>query len=222
MWQEWWNPVVANWPVIVIGVLGTSAALRTLRVIRRQTDALVEGQRGWIVMDTLGEPTLSDDVQEKPVGMPMQTPLLVFNLRTVGSTTVKITGTGVRFHLTRPKDGGLNPEPWLPEEPDYKIDAGILPQAGFVKAPNEGMQIAKALEDGHLSPDQLVSIQSQKLFVCAYGFVTYTDAFERSHETRFCYVYRVSYLCMISDTTGKNVFPSRFILGGPEAYNRYT
>jgi hypothetical protein len=114
------------------------------------------------------------------------------------------------------------PEPALPDEPDYKTSPGAFLQAGLVKAPDERFQIAIPLEDGPLSPEQWRDVNEKQRFVCAYGFVTYEDAFGEPHETRFCYIYRVGYLRMIHTTTGKNVFPNEFRLGGPETYNRYT
>jgi hypothetical protein len=209
---------------MVVGIFGVCLAIRTLLAIERQTEALIQGQRSWILIDSIGEPPLSDGIpyNSEALSALAGVPLLVFNLKTVGATTVKLIGSGARFHLAPSKEGFNPPEPVLPDQPDYKIGAAILPEAGFVKAPNEGMQIAKELEDGPLSPQQLAAIQEKKLFLCAYGFVTYEDSFKGIHETRFSYIYRVSYRVGYNTATGKNIYPSRFEMGGPEAYNRYT
>jgi hypothetical protein len=229
-----------NWALtaalVLIGIGGIVFAVRTVLAIedqgkrmkeqvdlmKRQADLMQASQRAWVLVDNIGEPILYEDIERPEIMSAMAgTPFLVFNLKTVGTTTAKLIGTGARFHLV-PRKNGAQPEPALRDEPEYKIGSGTLPQAGFVKAPNEGFQIAIPLEDGPVSRDHFAATNEKQLFPCAYGFVTYEDSFGQPHETRFCYIYRVSYRVMISQETGKNVFPSKFELGGPEAYHRYT
>jgi hypothetical protein len=223
-----WSAIIAavcTGLLVIVGWFGVSAALRTLRVIRLQTDTLISGQRGWVLVDSIGEPTLYENIERPEMFSVLAgTPFIVFNLKAVGGTVVKLVDSGARFHL-RDKKEGVEREPDLPEEPDYKVSSKAsrqLPQSGFVKAPNEGFQIGIELENGPLTREQFAAVNDQRLFVCAYGFVAYEDAFRQSHETRFCYIYRVSRRSAIHATTGKNVYPSRFVIGGPTAYNRYT
>jgi hypothetical protein len=204
-----------------------TAAAANAEATKRNVNVLIKGQRPWIVIDSLGAPpSLYEDRSEIPApfdAVLAGIPFIVFNLKSVGDTVSKLVGTGSRFHLVpRKETAASEPEPALPDEPDYRIGPGALPQAGFVKAPNEGFQIANALEDGPILKDQIDAINDKTLFACAYGFVAYEDVFGEPHETRFCYVYRVSRRSMIQQGTGKNIYPSEFRLGGPDAYNRYT
>jgi hypothetical protein len=130
----------------------------------------------------------------------------------------------VRFHLQSKKRGVTPPVPDLPEEPNYKFGverADYIP-VGYVKAPDQSFVIQRPLEDGALSKEQVSLIEGHVIFVCAYGFVNYLDFSERPRETRFCYIYRVSKLNWIAKDTGKNMYPSKFAVGGPPAYNRFT
>jgi hypothetical protein len=55
------TPLLSNWPLVVIGIFGTLAALRTLRAIKRQGDIMETGMRQWVVINNwtnkLGETT---------------------------------------------------------------------------------------------------------------------------------------------------------------------
>jgi len=78
------------------------------------------------------------------------------------------------------------------------------------------------LESGALSREDVSLINESRRFLCAYGFVSYTDTFDRPHETRFSYIYRVSTRALNSVGTGLEIDPSRFRIGGPEEYNQQT
>jgi hypothetical protein len=77
-WFEWfWQPLIGNWPLVVIGVIAIWATLRTLGIIRRQTvatematsatqrsvEVLIQGQRAWITAEAHGIAT--DDLSSK-------------------------------------------------------------------------------------------------------------------------------------------------------------
>jgi hypothetical protein len=212
------------WLLVIVGVIAFSVVAWQSWETRRSVSAIINGQRAWIVVDKFGAPNVDEGISETGILF------LVVNLKVVGATTAKLLGTGMRFHLVRRRgdiEDSVEPEPMLPSKPNYtgsfvSLRARNLPRAGFAKAPNEDFQIPMHLEDGPLSQNDLTAIRNKELFLCAYGFVTYEDSFKRKHETRFCYIYRVSYRSAIHTVTGKNVFPSAFELGGPEAYHLYT
>lgn len=79
-----------------------------------------------------------------------------------------------------------------------------------------------ALENGSPTEKDVALIKDSAKFFCVYGFVNYRDAYGRDHETRFCYVYRIGTLYLLSATTGKSIDPSRFRVGGPAEYNKQT
>jgi hypothetical protein len=84
------------------------------------------------------------------------------------------------------------------------------------------MRMGAQLESGALSREDVSLINERRRFLCAYGFVSYTDTFDRPHETRFCYIYRVSSRAVSLVGTGLGIDPSRFRIGGPEEYNQET
>ena len=98
----------------------------------------------------------------------------------------------------------------LPIEPAYKFEAA---PAGAVIASNGFHKTGKYLETGGLSDDQMREIQLKNSEVIYYGCLKYHDLFDKTHETRFCFVYNMP--------AGFDHYKG-FRLGGPESYNRQT
>lgn len=190
--------------------------------------ALVDGERGWVLVERI-EPPQENDIQ--PPVVQIQIPYFVYRLRLFGKTPCKILNAGMRFHLANINELEPQPEPDLPDEPKYFSDirgnnltgkSGDIPCSGQVLAPRERVAMGKALESGSLTKEDVHLITDSKRFLCAYGFVSYKDAYSRDHETRFCYVYRISTSALMSASTGQRIDPSRFRIGGPVEYNKQT
>lgn len=200
-----------------------TAATAAALAAKTSVEAVMNGERPWILVDNLGAPP----IPEKPTEFTLLpgTPYFVFTLKVFGHTPCRILNVGLRFHREFLKEGIIAEEPNLPEEPVYwrgMIKSPDIPESGVVKAPNETIQLGITLEEGPLLPDAISAINEGKQFLCAYGFVAYVDSFEREHLTRFCYIYRVSRRAAIHSETGKNIYPSLFVMGGPSCYNRYS
>jgi hypothetical protein len=75
----------------------------------------------------------------------------------------------------------------LPEDPDYG-QKGSFQRLTLVKGDSVG-SYAFLRPDIILQRRQAVAVQQQQSFLCAYGIITYEDAFGRPHETRFGFVY---------------------------------
>jgi len=204
-------------------LLSASAARDSAETAKINAQSLINSQRAWVLVDKINDPILSDNTPEEILAF-AGVSFFGCSLKVFGTTPAKITGAGVRFHLQAKKHGATIPEPDLPDEPDYRIgtDKTDYIPPGYVKAPGDNLIVQRPLEDGALGSEQISLIEGQMLFVCAYGFVSYLDAFERPHETRFCYIHRISKLNWIAKDTGRNMYPTKFVIGGPPAYNRYT
>jgi hypothetical protein len=240
----WENPLKENWPMLLVGAGATIAAFITLAVIKQQTkaanvsamasrksvEALIRGQRGWILIDEIIPP--KDALRIPVCGESDYMIPLYFSckLKVFGPTPCKVLNAGIRFHLAKMRPLEIPSEPDLPEVPEYRTNVygtrirdkpGDIPDAGTVVAPDKTIQMGVELESGTLKLTDVDSIREYKEFICAYGFVSYQDVFKRPHHTRFCYVYRVNNN-RFRTAEADNVDISRFVIGGPAAYNEET
>jgi hypothetical protein len=187
---------------------------------RRTSEALMGGQRGWILVENVDAPNIRVVMSPQFETLP----IFVFRLKVFGFTPCKIRNAGMRFHLANIKEHHLPPEPDLPETPEYNI-AGIaadVPDPGDVLAPRQWFRMTGQLESGAVAREDIPLINESRKFLCAYGFVSYTDTFERQHETRFCYIYRITNRSTRLAEIGMGIDPSRFRIGGPNGYNWQT
>jgi len=217
--------------------LATSAATVSAKATKTSAEAFMDGARGWLLVEKIEPARIAEArpyfeyVAGLATEMKLVVPYFVFCLRVSGNTPCKILSAGMRFHLAPMKEHDLPPEPDLPERPDYwSTIYGVnltgkavdIPDSGKVLAPRERLKMGAELESGSLSAEDCSLIEAHEKFACAYGFVNYEDTFRISHETRFCYIYRVSHRVARAGETGDEVEPSRFRVGGPLAYNRET
>ncbi len=124
-------------------------------------------------------------------------------LKNYGETAATITRTLARPHQVT--DSGD-----LPAEPEYFGDRVQDIKATVTIPPDIATQ---PLQLG-ISSLEWPAIRTGQKVLYIYGFVQYNDAFDRPHETRFCYLYHVP--------GGFNPNPTGFYLTGPPAYNRCT
>jgi len=208
---------------MLAGIGGIVLAIRTLRVIERQSEHMANTERAWVLVDKFEEPPLSDGV-ERPEMLEFFAgrPMAVVHYKIYGNTPARIVSVHVRFHLVNRKDNTSEPD--LPDEPVYHDSFGILRDldSAFVKAAGQEVHLPALFEGDYITSVQLTEIGKGTLFPCIYGRVKYWDSFEREHETRFCYIYRVSHGGPLRKGTGQPMFPSEFRHGGPRAYIRNT
>jgi len=197
---------------------------------KESVDALIIGQRGWILINKIFPPKHVLRVAVFGESDHMIPPYFSCKLTVFGATPCRVLNAGIRFHLVDMKAREVPAEPDLPEVPEYRTNIygtyirdkpGDIPDAGTVVAPDRTVEMGVELESGSLTQGDVESINAHKKFICAYGFVSYEDAFKREHHTRFCYVYRVNGNRFRS-AEADNLDLSRFAIGGPAAYNEET
>lgn len=191
---------------------------------KASADAFMDGQRGWILIHKVEAPHVS-------LPAPHCAERLDFEvvLKVSGNSPCKIIDAGLRFHLQRKKENVVPPEPDLPESPDYtgnwkgtNIQTRDIPHAGVVFEPETEVRVSVTLEDSFTSAEY-EAVNEGWSFLCAYGFVLYVDAFERDHETRFCFIRGPEKIpSNISRRTAVSLYLSEFDPGGPAEYNRTT
>lgn len=253
IWQKAFAPEsFPTWALVVVGLAGSYFALRTLGAIKRQANAmdrqtkliqvqvnageaataiakesasaLMDGQRGWILVHEINAPHIS------PPG-PYDRGQLDFEvvLKVSGNSPCKIIDAGMRFHLERSKEKTIPLEPDLPESPGYhwnslgtNTQTRDIPQAGVIFEPGKVFRIYMTLEDG-FTLERFEAVNEGREFLCAYGFVLYCDAFSRDHETRFCFVRGADKIPpQITGKTSVGLYLSEFYPSGPPEYNRTT
>lgn len=126
---------------------------------------------------------------------------IIVTCRNFGRTPVWIESAGVRT--------------WTGPEKEFKPqwDTEWIQQAATVLAPNS--------RDSSMQMVSTISYQDYAQIIAGirsgfvYGIITYRDATETSHMTRFCYKYKV-----VGTVAGKAI--GGFYAEGPEGYNKRT
>ncbi len=63
--MHWWdNAGLATWVLVVVGIVGTRYAIKTLLILSTQTEALIASERAWIMAEV--EWPLPHEKQEGP------------------------------------------------------------------------------------------------------------------------------------------------------------
>jgi hypothetical protein len=228
---------VTNWLYALLFLAAIAAAiiaLRTLSAIKdqvtanavsadaakRSADALCDIERAWILVKQVGNPAGG---WYNPLN-PTYTPGMVFEFRVVGRTPAKVTNAHFRLHLVGAKPGIVPPEPDLPSLPNYNCSSQIrnseIPEGGRVLAPEDTFRISLTVP--YLTEDQWIRLKDGKEVMCAYGFITYKDAFGNERETRTCYVYDFAWGGVIVSPDGTEQHGPGFYIGGPPEYNKET
>jgi hypothetical protein len=88
-------------------LLGTSVA-----AAQRTSQALMDGQRGWILVEKVDPPDMRVVMDAQFQGT---VPFLVFRFKVFGFTPCKIRNAAMRFHLAEVTERELPPEPRLPQ-----------------------------------------------------------------------------------------------------------
>ncbi|MGD0099035.1 MAG: hypothetical protein ABSC60_01665 [Acidobacteriota bacterium] len=215
--EQLFEALVANWPLVVIGLLGTWAALRTLkaiqvqaRIMKKQTKAaedaakaakentefLINSERGWMVASN---PSIGNRGN------------LIYSCRVknIGKTPCKIVEMGAQFR----KIDSIKQIPPIPEYGDTMLFNQI------VVAPNDSIPTMDAELLPPLLAGEFNAINSGKLFIYRYGFVKYLDIFDKDgnniREARFCH-------CLEAFEESDSGFVIRPCIEAPAEYHRAT
>jgi hypothetical protein len=218
-WGFWVNAVLvlATFIIAIFAVVQASAA-------RLNAQALINAERAWItVLPYIWSPEFfplwedGDHVPEGPMGKHPMAHYFPAQIKNTGNTPATITGMDIRYIRTSKHPSQLTAEP--------EYDQLDVTERFLIK--DEEM-LGRGLlmpDSGTLTKVQIDDITQGKQFLYAYGIVKYSDVFDRSHETRFGYIYQIPehYLVMKEGRVSPISFDKAvFQHGGPPAYNRFT
>jgi hypothetical protein len=200
-----YDPFWSNWALVIAAIVAGVAAMKTLRAIKRQTGILINSERAWI---TVGPEHGNPDLITSPKrddGIPNN--IFVATIRNIGKSPAQITDMNAWYvKLDKMED--------LAVKPDYEKSQNL---EGMILVPNDFIaQGQSLLPDSCLTQEEEVKIRNAKMFLYAYGFVNYKDAFGNRRYTRWGYLY--------SFPQGNLTvfdFP-RFQRAGPPEYNKAT
>ena len=199
-WADW-VPLVLDGLLVIAAVSVATAGILTYRAIRRQTaatesqtgaiakqaaaseeaarmarvntEALIESERAWVVVEDIGYPALGAGAANN----------LTFAFKNAGRTIARLTGP-LRYSFQLLRSGEA-----LPEFPDYAhatvrdfLGGRILTFED--KSNTISLPIPEPIDD-----DILASLDSGDTSLHCYVSLTYYDAFEKERETRFGYFY---------------------------------
>jgi hypothetical protein len=168
-----------TWGLLGVGFVGAWIAIKTLRDIKRQTDALISGNRSWVTVDVEKVPgvggLMDGNGLEMGVG-PLKTESTAFRARIIcrndGKTPAWITK----------KRAGLDIVEAVLETPDWSRTAiiQVAPEQLLVG------QVSKPTDE------TLYSKRGRALgkMTILYGLVTYRDPFGENKTTSFGYYVR--------------------------------
>ena len=168
-------------------------------------------ERAWIVIEKVTGPPGVNEVD--PVHVSRMT--WFHTLKNHGKTPGIIRDVRIRFCAVHDVNK-------MPTEPDYgngqwtictdftKDGAVIVPGAEF-KVSN---MFEPCQENGNIAAGTLDRVRQGKITLVCFGHVIYEDAFNKPHETRFCFV----------GETNKQSWDNRIVIhfnaGGPPEYNK--
>jgi hypothetical protein len=175
-WADWilW---FASALLAAVAIVGIGFAYFTLKAIQRQTEAVINSERAWI----LGTPSLKSKLR---VGAPHTGFVFVWSFKNVGRTPARLVETDAaswRVENVRT----------IPESPKY--EGKPMPLNNFLLVPNDSIGFGDLIEPfgDELTREEIDRIREMKLTLIAYGYVIYLDQFEKKHTARFCHTYMV-------------------------------
>jgi len=174
--KDWWDrsSVIFSGLLVVIGGAGASLALRTLRAIERQTDALVESQRPKLVAIGHGDPTKTlGDRSARRVEIELENKGLTVAHDLLYETWIEI--------LSFPFDD-FTPNATHFRSPDPVV---LYPDATPLVI-NIPLQVGVAQE-------QIEAVVNLRLYVCIRLFVTFRDAFGQRRSNFGYYVQKAGF-----------------------------
>jgi len=199
--------VLAAFGLVVVGVVGTCAALRSLKILQLQTraamkaataantsaHAVIDGDRAWMIAQMGGMPPFD----------PKKTDViyrLVCRVQNIGKTPGFLTQSAQGHRLTADKET-------LPDTPAFD-NPFLYAGRGQIVPTNTNATLVF-----YLTPEQTKAVHAGKLMLWVYGLVEYADIYRRSHYTYYCFRYSM-----------ESIDPATygFVPDGPPKYNEYT
>lgn len=176
----WWKDAgKATWALVVVGILGTIAAICTLRTIRQQTDVLINSERAWVM------------VEVEPV--PGAGPIWDGQTMTREITDLIVGNTTFTARIICKNDGKA--PAWITEKHACLDIVDVLP-----KTPDWGRTQSIQIEPEPLSVGQIGKPKDEALtckrrreigkMVVLYGIIKYRDTFGDNRSTSFGYKVR--------------------------------
>ena len=205
--NPWLDAAVANWPLIVIGLFATFAVLGALVVIGRQTQALINAERAWLVVD---RPLPYRITLSHTTDWGGNAPWFVCDFKNFGRTVANVRRPiKYRFAL-------LSKSEELPARPNYKTSSiYTAAEQGKIVPPNERYgEVRFSPDDLTISPDILSSIERGESLLYFYALVQYSAITKKLRSLQFCYKYEPG-------DPEAGIAPL-WELAGPPAYNKHT
>jgi hypothetical protein len=176
----WWDDVAwSTWALVAVGIFAAYIGLQTLADIKRQTNALISGNRSWVTVEVEKVPGVGGLMDGHGIEM--------------GVGPVRTESTGFRARITCRNDGktpawitkkqaALDIVDVIPETPDWTRTTTIQ------EAPEQLLvgQVGKPTDE------TLYSKRGRALgkMTILYGLVTYRDSFGENKITSFGYYVR--------------------------------
>jgi len=190
------DALVTNWPLVVVGIGGIWAALRTLAAIKRQIEIQISGERAWVLVDP---GIIPDDFEPRPdrIAFLEVRPII----KNYGKTPAQITRVGISDERI-PAAGQLQPEP------KYKYEQSV----DIILPPDQPIQPMKIM----IPQTDFIDVRQGDPILYVYGFIEYADFGDKPRKSRFCFVYNVP--------SGFTSFKRGFYIAGnaPAAYTKCT
>ena len=194
--ERLFDAVVTNWPLVLVGIGGTWAALRTLRAIERQIEVQIRSERAWILADPGNIPDDFEPRSDRITFLEVRP-----HIKNYGKTPAQITRFGI-------SDDKISPAGKLQAEPNYKYEQHVdivLPQ-------DQTIQPLKIM----IPQTEFIAVRQGDPILYIYGFIDYVDFGDKPRKSRFCFVYNVP--------SGFTSLKRGFYIPGnvPEAYTKCT
>jgi hypothetical protein len=180
----WWDIVWATWALVVIGGLGVGAALVTLGILRKQTNAIQQTlniERPWLLI-TFADNWVEQFDKTKPQD---KTTTAIWKFKNFGRTPAFILYIGCTLEIV-PDPNKLPPQPVYGKP--YKFTDEMM-----AIAPNQESGGIGAAVDHPDTPEssEFYKCVNGELRLVLYGCVRYASSFNSKNilETRFCYEY---------------------------------
>lgn len=206
-------PLITNWPLVGVAVWGIIVAIRTLRVLREQTeatriaaeaakasaDALINSERAWVLVDIGRVPPFKPDPNQLQI-------LWIFpTIKNYGKAVARIKRVAGIVKLIPEGQS-------LPVVPEYSPGQGFDDQIDIVLPPEVPMRPRLSV-----SGDEFIKVQNGKVSLFVHGFIEYFDGVSgQMRRSAYCFGYVIQAGYSPAET---GFYP---YLGAPPAYTECT
>lgn len=168
--QRWYTSVEwANWALVLVGVAGVAFAIKTMKAVRQQGDAMVTSERAWLIIG----PGPAAFVPE-----PESSPAFRWFVKNVGNTPAELIETQSRCWKRAEWER-------LPETPDYGDPIELHHR---ILAPGDSMGFNTFFSEWNEQTGEFQVVSSlnppERLYFVAFGYVKYRS-FGRICTSRF-------------------------------------